>query len=432
MEQRPAPSDATAEILRGLCARSEPWPTARVGLCAGRLHDDRFVHIAALVVFGEFSEAPISVRRYGDYRFAAGTVDAATARTMLPKIVAGDDPFGCGARSDRPFELRLSYEHEMGRVGSGWPEAVARGGNSLGGPSLSSGQPLLAFGQPPFASSELAFRELVLRPCGFADERGAIDQLRIVVPVRDARVEQCHLSDRNLDIQCDGDRISECEVHVLTHDRSKASALEVRPASGSMSFDLDPTVVEATVCLLHRELGLVCSRRVTRAPRPFADGATTALADLRGRSRENERVEFKPFIKQKSDKEAEIVRTLVAFANSGGGRLYVGVTDDGEPQGRRALRDLVKGQESKQTLQELAARIRVLAAERTQPVVQCDIELLEVLDEPVILVTVPVGASRPYANEKGDIHVRRGARSYKADPGELRELFGASSSKLRW
>ncbi len=383
-------------------------------------------------MFGEFPEAHVTVHPYGEYRFAAGTVDAATAHSMLTTLVEGDDPFGCGARSDRPFELRESFENEMSRVGSGWPEAVVRGTNSLGGLSLSSGQPLLAYGQRPFASSELAFRELVLRPCGLADERSATDQLRVVVPVRDGRVRRCLLSDRSLLVECDGDKINECEVHVLTHDRSIAGALDVRPAGDELSFDLDPGVVEATACLLHRELGLLSSRRITRAPRPLTDGVNTALADLRGRGSENERVEFKPFIRQKSDKEAEIVRTLVAFANSGGGRLYLGVTDDGEPEGRRAFRDLVKGQESRQTLQDLAARVRVLAAERTQPVVQCGVELLDVLDEPVILVTVPVGASRPYANEKGDVHVRRGARSYKADPGELRELFGASGSKARW
>ena len=45
--------------------------------------------------------------------------------------------------------------------------------------------------------------------------------------------------------------------------------------------------------------------------------------------------EFKPFIEPRHPKEFEIVKTVVAFANTGGGTLFVGVSDEGIRRGKQ-------------------------------------------------------------------------------------------------
>jgi hypothetical protein len=61
-----------------------------------------------------------------------------------------------------------------------------------------------------------------------------------------------------------------------------------------------------------------------------------AAADLA--SGEGERIEYKPFLIPHNEKENEFLETVIAFGNTAGGRVYVGVRDrNGEPEGTRAL-----------------------------------------------------------------------------------------------
>jgi hypothetical protein len=60
-----------------------------------------------------------------------------------------------------------------------------------------------------------------------------------------------------------------------------------------------------------------------------------AAAELR--NGEGQHVEFKPFIEPKNQKEHEVVRAIVAFSNTEGGRLYIGATKEGVPEGEASL-----------------------------------------------------------------------------------------------
>jgi len=66
-----------------------------------------------------------------------------------------------------------------------------------------------------------------------------------------------------------------------------------------------------------------------------AEELQRARIDLAGG--ESDTVEFKPFLAQKDVKELEFVKTVIAFANTYGGRIYVGANDDGILQGETEL-----------------------------------------------------------------------------------------------
>lgn len=155
------------------------------------------------------------------------------------------------------------------------------------------------------------------------------------------------------------------------------------------------------------------------------DAADQAARDLkRG---ETDEIEFKEFIHQADQKESEIVRTIVAFANSGGGRLYLGVRDDGTVQRTADLFAAAKPKEQGSIPEKiLADRVRTLAREKVKPVPVVDVEAVSVHDERIIVATVQAGTAGPYSTEANEVLIRSGATCRRPDPQtELPALYQA-------
>lgn len=143
---------------------------------------------------------------------------------------------------------------------------------------------------------------------------------------------------------------------------------------------------------------------------------------------ETERVEFKPFISPNNSKETEVVETVIAFANTNGGRIYFGVRDrDGVPLGNAALREAFKN-ESRQggaegALKAQTDRARWLVSNKVVPIPRFTVTELAVFGEPVVAMIVHAGAEPPYHTREHQMFVRRGANNYQATPEELRVLM---------
>lgn len=150
---------------------------------------------------------------------------------------------------------------------------------------------------------------------------------------------------------------------------------------------------------------------------------------------EGQHVEFK----RRMPRPERIAKEVIAFANAGGGRLFLGVSDDGEVVG---LRDVVE---------EEFALIRALEAHIDPHV---EVSLLRVPLTPrreVLVVEVPASGDRPHflvATPAGDgapdrvAYVRVGASSVEAsreavrlmrfrrEPTDVRFEFGEKERKL--
>ena len=107
------------------------------------------------------------------------------------------------------------------------------------------------------------------------------------------------------------------------------------------------------------------------------------------------------------------LRTLVAFANSAGGRLVVGVADDGTIVG---VDDPLAEEE----------RIASLIDDRISPQLVPAIDLVTLRDKTVLIIDVPLSTRRPHhitrLGPEAGVYVRLGSTTRQADPALVAEL----------
>ncbi len=124
---------------------------------------------------------------------------------------------------------------------------------------------------------------------------------------------------------------------------------------------------------------------------------------------ESDILEFKLRI----DRQRKIARTLVAFANTSGGTLVVGVRDNGSVAGCRA--------------EEEAYMVEGAAQRYCRPEVKLSLRAERWEHKEVLVVEVPASVVVPHAAQEEDsdewtVYVRRGAANFRANRVLLEEL----------
>lgn len=104
---------------------------------------------------------------------------------------------------------------------------------------------------------------------------------------------------------------------------------------------------------------------------------------------------------------------MVAFSNSHGGRIYVGVDDDGKVV---AL--------AKNDVHRLNQLISNAASQHVRPAVNPETENISHPDGLVIVITIPAGISKPYMDNNGIIWIKSGADKRKVTSREeMQRMF---------
>ncbi len=138
---------------------------------------------------------------------------------------------------------------------------------------------------------------------------------------------------------------------------------------------------------------------------------------------ENDTVEYKSFIKLNDPKESEFVETVISFSNTSGGRIYIGVRNDGSPQGEAVARATFR-QDLGKSLELQEDRLKILVREKIKPVPLVTVKQARIHDHPIILADVERGPQRPYSTHDNKVFVRKGATNRLADPhSELPSLL---------
>lgn len=140
----------------------------------------------------------------------------------------------------------------------------------------------------------------------------------------------------------------------------------------------------------------------------------TVLIDLIGRG-EDSRTEFKSTADVAN--ADSLAGEMVAFANSKGGRILIGVTDRGEVTGL-----------SVDDVRRVNQLIANAAAHNVRPSLNAETENVSVAGKIVILVTIREGISKPYMDTRGVLWVRSGAsKQPAASHEEIQRMFQSAA-----
>ena len=128
--------------------------------------------------------------------------------------------------------------------------------------------------------------------------------------------------------------------------------------------------------------------------------------------RETLHVDFKEQVPRSNE---EIAKDLVCFANTDGGRIIIGVSENGEIIGV-------------QNPDEILRRIDDIAFNRCEPPITIVPETLKINDKWIVVINIPKGEQRPYRTSSGRFYIRSGPRCREASREELLRLFQATES----
>jgi hypothetical protein len=213
---------------------------------------------------------------------------------------------------------------------------------------------------------------------------------------------------------------------------SRTQGLHMPISGESIQIEVPDDARQLTLYLVHSNGDLICQRRLSAGYRYFG-GAEDEVpeCDVAKDLREGESDirEFKPFISPFDAKESEVVRTVVAFANTGGGRLIIGVNDEGIPMGLAEARRQMK--DNRSPIGSQLARIKKLIRESTKPVPEISCSQVDVHGQPVVVIDVPKSAG-VCSTQDNRVYVRKGATSRPADSlTELPSMYAAVASSVR-
>src|SRR5207248_3308902 len=120
-------------------------------------------------------------------------------------------------------------------------------------------------------------------------------------------------------------------------------------------------------------------------------------------------------------KSLELLKTIIAFANSRGGSLFIGVSDDAEIVGvsnSLLMSETTSPQATPSSLREAyAERIRRIVSEGIDPLVTPGIQWIEHAGLHILHLRVDQSSAAPHQTvEGGDYYERRGASCKKGLP----------------
>jgi Putative DNA-binding domain len=391
---------------------------------------------------GEFCDRPVQARPGRDY----GTIylgeqwfDLENARVVLLALLTGSDPTLDGKTVAQQFK-DASYDLERKvlprQTISKWSEwaAAFRIGSSFLVPGYHD--PLVRTGLPPHNRAIDAAADWVWSrtkdPFGASAHEG---ELTVVIPDTRARVTEATWQRTSLQVTVElGVPAADVEVQCRLETVSGPQVLEgMRPDNGLVEWNIPPTTTRADVFIVHHVAGLLAAAnftntggRTTTSPENLSAEEQVSLDILAG---ETEVIEFKPFFRE-PQKRQEIAEVIIAFANSRGGRLYIGLDDRGKPFGDDELAVAVGGKKHMHefSLQERQDRLKEelskLVREIVKPVPAIATTWLTVGGQSVLLATVAPGTDRPYSTHDNLIYVRKGATCRPPEPKtELPGLF---------
>lgn len=296
-------------------------------------------------------------------------------------------------------------------------------------PQLAHHAPLLVYDLPFYPNPYFAIRHWIDFKMFHMDQDANIGTIQIFLPQCRAYLRELVISKGTLKISVVAEHDCNLWLKGAWEHGNGCSPFEASVSSAEISIPLEDQIdgfevyligTDGTIYDFHRETSLwaLGQERVLGSTGKQDEDKTATRNALQ--SGEGETIEFKPFIREGDDKHNEVIKTVMAFANTKGGAIFFGVKDDCTVQGveKNIAHQAQKSQIS--TDEELSRYIgwlRQKIAGALNRSLNLSITHAEVDGHIVVLLRVPEGDQKPYAHvTNNNIFIRRGANNVVPHP----------------
>ncbi len=315
------------------------------------------------------------------------------------------------ATLSRPVFVRSSVRF-CGPVSHDWPKTCCRVKIDEGSGGTDSRRLLTTLDLPYFPTEYDAIVKLLgFDPSGHRDRLE--DVIQIVVPDFRAKITKFRIGGEQITVEVETGTMNDKDLRAKLYVKSETEIdtsenLVVKDGQAVFETSIDPEEVDAIVISLH-DNNTIDRKRVRLGASAAQEGVVFEKTEdwlmqmIEGG--ENKTVEFK----QDLDKSNNYLKSVVAFANTIGGVMIIGVSDDGMILGWKG-----------DTEELLNARIEELCYPPIDIVVTEDIPLE---GKSITLVEVSEGKKKPYIMKDKGILVRRGSSSRQIKRIELDAMY---------
>ncbi len=280
--------------------------------------------------------------------------------------------------------------------------------------------PLLAIEKPSFPDGSTAIKNII----GFdlVNREGWRGHILILLPNYRAKITGLRIGSKDLTIRIITNELTkENVIGKLYCDRGKESIIkDILFTEEEKVVPTDFTPQSVYFYLLSKQDSEKIDQREVSfwwLGRPLPKDVTTEIGEENVRrlimQGESDKVEFKLRIGQRHELD-EFVESVIAFANSSGGVILVGVDNNANIRGI--------------TEENISDRVTKILRSRCNPPIQPAMRMCSLDENDIFMIEVKEGNNKPYVlNDKG-VYVRVGATDRIATRTELDEFYKARSA----
>ncbi len=311
-----------------------------------------------------------------------------------------------------------------------------------------SNEPLLSFGTeiPFYPEIDAAVKSWLSMPNfhGLSSD-GRLGGMLLFLPECRARISKVRRVGQSLQIEISGEETKALTLHIKGswQAKGKLESFDVKvttdlieiPSEGAEEYQLflignDNYVYDYVQETTFYATG--AGRLLEKADLEI-DDKKQLLEDLS--MGEGERIEFKSFIDpDDTDLTKDVIETVISFANTKGGRIYIGVDDSGVIKGIEKEMSIAfyksKARGSTESGEWYVGRLKKLIADNLSRTVTIQYLPIEMGGNRVLTIAVSEGSEKPYFwMWRNLIYVRHGSSDVVAHPyNELPKLLSAPIS----